>query len=213
MLWIGQLLSDLGSQFGTLAYPLLVLYLTRSPLTAGVVGTVTALAAFIVRLPSGALADRLDRRMTMIACDGIRAVVLLALAVLVEIHEVVWPIVLVAAIIDRVGDTIFSPASTAALPSVVADIQLEDAWAATEARQYAASLGGPALGGILFSLGRAMPFFGDTLSYAVSVVTSVRMKGQFRSPPTSEVRHGLWRQSFEGLRLIGNDALLRAVII
>ena len=139
MLWAGQVLSDLGSEFGTLAYPLLILALTRSPVIAGAVGTVTAIVAFAVRLPAGALADRLDRRRTMIVCDGARTIVLAALAVAVALHRIVWPVVLVVAVVDRVGDTLFTPASTAALPSIVADEQLEGAWAATEARQYAAS--------------------------------------------------------------------------
>ncbi len=213
LLWVGQVLSDLGSQFGALAYPLLILALTHSPVIAGVVGTATSVVAFAVRLPAGALADRMDRRTTMIVVDGVRTAVLLGLALAVALHEIVWPVVLFVAIVDRIGDTIFSPASTAALPEIVDDDQLEGAWAATEARQYAASLGGPALGGVLFSLGRAVPFIGDTISYGVSMLTSSAMKGSFQPAPKEGDRKGLWRESFEGFRLIRHDPLLRAVIV
>jgi MFS family permease len=213
MLWTGQVLSDLGSGFGLLAYPLLILALTHSPIIAGAVGTVTAAVAFGVRLPAGALADRLDRRTTMIVCDGVRTLVLAGLALAVALHAIVWPVVLLVAIIDRVGDTIFTPASTAALPSIVENEQLESAWAATEARQYAASLGGPALGGLLFSLGQAVPFVGDTVSYGISVLTSSRITGKFSPTSTDEPREGLWKEAFEGMRVIWHDALLRAVII
>src|SRR5215471_2417404 len=72
LLWIGQVLSDLGTQVGSLAYPLLVLALTHSALIAGAVGTAASASAFAVRLPAGALADRLDRRRTMILCDALR---------------------------------------------------------------------------------------------------------------------------------------------
>jgi MFS family permease len=213
LLWIGQVLSDLGSEFGALAYPLLILALTHSPVIAGVVGTTCALVAFIVRLPAGALADRMDRRRTMIIVDGVRTVVLVSLAVAVAVHEIVWPIVLMVAVVDRVGDTLFTPSSTAALPDIVHDDQLESAWAATEARQYAASLGGPALGGVLFSLGRAIPFFGDTISYGVSMVTSTAMRGSFRPTKSESIRKGLWHEAFDGFRFIWHDALLRAVIV
>ncbi len=213
MLWIGQVLSELGSEFGSLAYPLLVLALTHSPVIAGAVGTVTAMVAFAVRLPFGALADRLDRRKTMIVCDGVRTVVLAGLAVAVALHAITWPVVLGVAIIDRLGDTIFSPAATATLPAIVADEQLEVAWAATEARQYAASLGGPALGGVLYSLGRALPFVGDAVSYGVSVLTSSRITGQFSPASTEPHDHGLWKEAFDGVRVIWRDALLRAVMI
>jgi MFS family permease len=213
LLWIGQVLSDLGSQFGALAYPLLILALTHSPVTAGVVGTATAIVAFAVRLPAGALADRIDRRKTMVAVDGVRTLVLLGLAVAVALHAIVWPVVLLVAIVDRIGDTLFTPASTSVLPEIVANDQLEGAWAATEARQYAASLGGPALGGILFSLGRAVPFIGDTISYGVSMLTSGAMKGSFRPVQSEGNRKGLWHEAFQGFRLIWHDALLRAVIV
>jgi MFS family permease len=129
LLWTGQVLSDLGSQIGALAYPLLILALTHSPIIAGVVGTSSAAVAFAVRLPAGALADRIDRRKTMIVVDGVRTIILVSLAVAVSLHAIVWPVVLLVAIIDRIGDTMFTPASTAALPDIVEDDQLESAWA------------------------------------------------------------------------------------
>ena len=120
---------------------------------------------------------------------------------------------LAVAVIDRVGDTIFSPSSTAALPTIVHDGQLESAWAATEARQYAASLGGPALGGVLFALARSLPFFGDAISYGVSTLTSSMMTGDFAPAPARADQKGLWRESFDGVRLLWRDGFLRAVMI
>jgi hypothetical protein len=148
----------------------------------------------------------------MIACDAIRAVVLALLAVLVATDVVVWPVVLAVAIVDRVGDTLFTPASTGLLPSLVAPHQLEDAWAATEARQYAASLGGPALGGVLYTIGRAVPFVGDTVSYGISAVTSWRIRGDFASKRDDGEERGLWAEALDGVRYIWRHALLRAVV-
>ena len=124
MLWVGQLLSDTGSYAGSLAYPLLILALTHSPVIAGVAATVTSVVRFVVALPGGALADRLDRRVTMIVCDTGRAAVLAALGVLVLLDLVTWPVVLAVAVIDGAGSVLFDPAATAALPTIVADEQL-----------------------------------------------------------------------------------------
>ena len=98
LLWIGQVLSDIGSQVGGIAYPLLVLALTGSAVTAGLVATIASLAAFVVRLPAGSLVDRVDRRRVMVVCDAVRAAVLGALALGVALHVVDWPAVLVAAV-------------------------------------------------------------------------------------------------------------------
>jgi MFS family permease len=212
LLWIGQVLSDIGSQIGSLAYPLLVLSLTHSALIAGTVATASAAASFAVRLPAGALADRLDRRRTMIVCDGARTLALAALGVLVVTGAVTWPVVMVVAVIDRTADTLFTPAANAALPLIVADEQLESAWAVSEGRQYAANIIGPPLGGLLYGLGRAVPFLADAVSYGISVLTSQRLDGRFAASAAPESRRGLWAEAFDGLKHLWRDSLLRAVL-
>jgi hypothetical protein len=213
LLWIGQVLSDLGTQIGNLAYPLLVLALTHSALIAGTVGTAASGAAFAARLPAGALADRLDRRRTMVLCDAARMLALAALAALVVADAVSWPIVLVVAVVDRVGDTLFTPASMAALPLIVPDEHLEPAWAVTEGRQYAVNIVGPPLGGLLYTLGRAVPFAVDAVSYGISVVTSRRIRGDFASQSDVELQRGLWAEALDGLKHLWQNPILRAVLI
>jgi MFS family permease len=212
LLWTGQVLSDTGSEAALIAYPLLILALTHSAAVAGAVGTVTLLVQLAIGLPGGALSDRLDRRRTMIGCDAVRAVALAALGALVLLHLVSWPVVLVVAIVDRGLGVLFDPAATAALPGIVADGQLEEAWAATEARSYAANLAGPALGGVLFGLGAAVPFLGDAVSYLVSCGTVSRIRGRFR-PERQASRTSLLREAADGIRLVRRHPLLRAVMI
>jgi MFS family permease len=212
LLWIGQLLSDAGTEIGMLAYPLLILGLTRSPVLAGVVGTARAITRACLQLPAGALSDRFDRRLTMIVCDSVRAVVLAVLGLLIVVHLASWPVVLIVSLIEGGAGTIFDPAATAALPAIVADGQLEQAWAATEARTWSANLAGPALGGVLFGLGRAVPFLADAVSYVVSFGTVSRIRGRFRLRKTVE-RKALWREVADGLQLVWRVPILRAVAI
>jgi MFS family permease len=123
-----------------------------------------------------------------------------------------WPVVLAVSVVDGAANVLFDPSANAALPAIVADEQLEQAWAATEARTYGASLAGPAVGGFLFGLGSAVPFLGDAISYLVSAATVSRIRGRFRPERTKE-RTALWREAAEGVRLVGQNQLLRAVVI
>jgi len=212
MLWIGQLLSDTGTSVALIAYPLLILALTHSAGIAGAAGTARLIVQLVIGLPGGALSDRFDRRLTMIVSDAFRAGLLLLLAVLVLLHHASWPVVMIVAVFDGAANVLFDPAANAALPGIVADSQLEQAWAATEARSYAASLAGPALGGVLFGLGSAVPFLGDALSYLVSVGTVSRIRGRFR-PERSANRTSIWQDVGEGLRLVWHNGLLRGVVV
>ncbi len=212
MLWIGQLLSDTGTQIGSLAYPLLILALTHSAVLAGVVGTARAITLLCLQLPAGALSDRFDRRLTMIICDALRAALLALLGILIVLHLASWPVVLVVSLIESGAGAIFGPSAAAALPGIVPDGQLEQAGAATEARTYGASLAGPALGGVLFVVGRAVPFLADAVSYAVSFGTVSRIRGRFRPKKAAE-RKSLWREVADGLQLVWQVPILRAVVI
>ena len=212
MLWIGQLLSGTGTEIGMLAYPLLILALTHSAVLAGVVGTVRAITVLCLQLPAGALSDRFDRRLTMIVCDAVRTALLALLGLLIATHLASWPVVLVVSLIEGGASAIFDPAAIAALPGIVPDGQLEEAWAATEARTYGASLAGPALGGVLFGLGRAVPFLADAVSYGISFGTVNRIRGRFR-PEQAAGRKALWREVADGLHLVWRVAVLRAVVI
>jgi MFS family permease len=212
MLWVGQLLSDTGSEIGLLAYPLLILALTHSAVLAGVVGTAREVAIIGLQLPAGALSDRLDRRLTMIVCDVLRAALLVVLGLLIALQLASWPVVLVVSVIEGGAGAIFNPAATAALPGIVPDGQLEEAWAATEARTWGASLAGSALGGVLFGLGRAVPFLADAVSYGASFGTVSRIRGRFRPERTAE-RKALWHEVTDGLRLVWQVPILRATVL
>jgi MFS family permease len=212
LLWIGQLLSDTGSQMGLIAYPLLILALTRSPVLAGVVGTARETALICLQLPAGALSDRFDRRRTMIACDTVRAVLLGALGILIAVHLASWPVVLIVSVIEGAAGGLFDPSAAAALPSIVAKEQLMEAWAATEGRTWAANLAGPALGGLLFGVGRAVPFLADAFSYAISIGTVSRIRGRFR-PQRATERKALRHEVADGLRIVWQIPLLRAVVV
>jgi MFS family permease len=81
LLWAGQAVSVLGSQTSKIAYPLLVLAMTRSPAKAGIAGFAAMLGYLLFPLLAGSVADRFDRKWLMISCDAVRLLAVGSVAV------------------------------------------------------------------------------------------------------------------------------------
>ncbi|MBA2513227.1 MAG: MFS transporter, partial [Solirubrobacterales bacterium] len=208
LLLTGRLLSTVGSQVTAIAYPLLVLAVTGSPAQAGIVGFARLLPHAILSLPAGVAADRWSRKRLMIAADGVRALAIATLAASVLLDQaVLWLIVLVA-LVEGAGSVLFTSAETGALRAVVPARQLPGAVGAMQARAAVVQLAGPPLGGILFGLGRAVPFLFDALSYSFSFLSLLAMRTPFqedREPDRTRLR----TQIAEGFRFLWRRPFLR----
>ena len=198
LLWTGQAISMLGSRVSTLAYPFLVLSLGYSPAAAGAVGFVATLPYLLFQLPAGVWVDRVDRKRLMIRCDLVRGGALGVLAVTVAIGWAeVWQIAAVA-FLEGTMFVVFTAAERSAIANVVPAEQLTDAFSLNEARTRAAGLLGAPIGGLLFGLGRVVPFAFDAVSYLASVVTLSLIKAEFQQAPDAREDRHFRRELTEG---------------
>ena len=232
LLWSGQVVSVLGGGISGIAFPLLVLALTRSPAQAGFVGAVGGLPYLILSLPAGALVDRWDRKRVMILCDigrGLNAATVPLAAATLSLH---MPQLYLNAVVEGTLFVFFNVAEVAALPRVVAKEQLPKASGQNEAASFASALVAPPLGGFLFqTVGRTIPFLADALSYGASVISLLFIKTVFQEERTvgktslrSEIKEGLswlWHQPLirfialltGGLNFAGNAVYLIVIIL
>ena len=183
LLWGGQAVSLLGSQTSKIAYPLLVLAMTGSPAKAGIAGFAAMLGYLLFPLLAGGVADRHDRKRILIACDAIRLAAVGSIAVAGWVAHITYVQVLVAGFLEGAATVFFGVAQRAALPMLVHPSQRSVAVGQNEARQNAAQLAGPALGGALFGLSRAAPFAADAVSYLASLVTLPFIKAPMQAGP------------------------------
>jgi MFS family permease len=208
LLQAGQLLSNIGTESTSIAYPLLVLSLTGSAARAGVVSFARTLPWALLGLPAGVLADRRSRRRLMIAADGVRVLAIGCLAAAILLDRVAfWAIPLVA-FVEGSGTVLFLAAHAGAMRAVVPARQLPAAAGAQAGRQAAVGLVGAPLGGALFSLSQALPFVVDAASYACSTVSLLAMRTPFqqaREPDRSSLRARL----AEGFRFLWGHPFLR----
>lgn len=208
----GHATSAFGNAISVTALPLLVLQLTGSGLRMGLVAMLQMLPMLAFGLFAGALADRWDRRRTMIWCDVGRAILvgcipasaLLGIPTMWVLYAVVVPIGLLW--------VQFEATSLAGIPALVGRARLAEANAHLS---IAASIGyvlGPGLAGVLVaSIGAAYTLGVDALTFAFSAacLLAIRRPLQAEHAPTTEPIGARIR---EGIQFIVRHRVLRAVL-
>ena len=206
-LFSASLLANLSDGIFQIALPLLAVSLTSEPgLVAGVT-VASRLPWLVFALIAGALADRLDRRRTMVLVDAARVVLLGGLALAIVTHSAsIWLLYLVAFVLGCC-ETMFDTAASSMLPNVVGKHKV----VAANSRLNAVELTmnnfvGPPVGGYLAGLALAAAFGAAAAGYLGALLCLVTLSGTFRAartgPPASivsDIRAGmgyLWRHPF-----------------
>jgi MFS family permease len=197
------------------ALPLLAASLTRDPALISGITLTSFLPWFLLSLLSGALVDRIDRRRAMGVANVLRAGLVAGLGIAVMVDEATIYLLYAIGFLMGSGETVFDNAAQAILPSLVRRDQLEKA----NGRMYAAEIvtnqfAGPPLGGFLFAAAAAMPFFVDSMTFAISALLVLSFTGTFRGSKEGGVRESTIRQDIvEGVRWLWRHRLIRTLAI
>jgi MFS family permease len=212
LLQAGQTLSTIGSESTGIAYPLLVLAITHSPVQAGVVGFARLVPWVLFGVLAGAAVDRLPRKRMMIVSDIVRIAAVASIVVAIAVDRISFAQIAIVAFVEGTMFVFFNLAEVGALRSVVPARQLPAAAAAEQARYATMTLVAPPLGGSLFGLGRALPFLADTVSYVFSLASLLAIRTPFQEEREHE-QTPLRTQLAEGFRWLWGHPFLRTCAI
>jgi MFS family permease len=164
-LWIGQGISFVGDAVSMVALVVLVVQITGSASAVG--GALVARLLPTIASPlAGVIADRLDRRVILVATDLARAVLVLGLVFARDLATIYVLVFLMG-----LARTVFNPTVRAAFPSVVGGGDLTRANALISGTFSVSETAGPALGGLLVAtVGVDAAFVLDSATYLVSAV-------------------------------------------
>jgi MFS family permease len=164
-LWIGQGTSFVGDAVSMVALVVLVVEITGSASAVG--GALVARLLPTIASPlAGVLADRVDRRVVLVAGDLARAVLVLGLVFARDLATIYVLVFLMG-----LARTVFNPTVRAAFPSVVGGGNLTRANALIAGTFSTSIMVGPALGGLLVaSIGVDAAFLADAVTYLISAI-------------------------------------------
>lgn len=207
-LWLGYTTSSIGDALVPIALAFAVFQIGGRAAALGLVLAAYSVGQVAFILVGGVWADRLPRRLVMLSCDAIRALIdaFIAAALLTGRMEV-WMFV-VAGTLFGAASGFFLPASTGLVPQTVSRAMLQEANALLSLSRSLVRIGGPALSGLIITV--AAPGWVFAID-ALSFVGSAAFLAALRVTATEPRSHGRFLSELaEGARDAWSRGWLRA---
>jgi MFS family permease len=213
LLAAGMSVSLLGDGLFLVALAWQVYSLSDAPTALATVGIAMTIPTITCLLIGGAVSDRFDRRMVMLAADTIRAAALAVLAALAVTRALTIPELMAIAVAYGAATAFFNPASDALVPQLLPADALAQANSLDQLiRPVMLRLAGPALGGLAVSaIGAGWTFGLDAGSFAASVVALLAMSPR-PAPCDAKEKAGV-KEIKAGLRYVRGHAWLWATLV
>lgn len=197
------------------AAPLLAVALTRDPVLVSGLAFAQRLPWLLFPLFSGAIADRVDRRLLMAVVACVRAVLIATLGLAVALDRANLPLLYVIFFLLSTGETLFDTAASTLPPAMVPAEDLPRSNARLSgAVVIANNFIGPPLGGTLFAVTMALPFFVGAGGLGAAALLLLSLRGRFRPErAASQSLRSLPREIGEGVRWLWGQRLLRTMAL
>jgi MFS family permease len=215
LLWSGNAATQVGLNGVRVAYPLLALILSGSPVLSSCIAFAMLVPGLLFQIPAGHAADFMDRRRVLVMCQRIGLMATLLAGVVVVLRPpVVWlPLLAVAAFVEGTAHVFFGISELAMVRDMVTVAQRPAAFSFLEVEQPMSALVGRALGGAALSVARSLPFLANAVSYLYCLWTLSALRGKI--PPqqgdggVKRDRVWGWNRAWAGLRIMSAEPFLR----
>lgn len=214
-LWASQAATVFGYFTIIIAVPLLVFGRTHSAGQTGLVAAFETLAYPLVAPWAGVAADRLNRRIIMLACDGSRAVLYASVPVAAALGDITLVHIYIVAAVAPLFTVLFDACALSTLTALVRRDQLVEANARLQITVSVGALVGPSVAGVLVTgVGEAASLLLASITFACSffALASIRRPFQRHDLGAAQSR-GVRADLLEGLRFLFRQRVVRALAL
>lgn len=207
--WTGRVLATTGFQMQSVAVGWQVYELTGSAFDLGLVGLAQFLPMLLLALVTGHVADRYDRRAIIIGCQIVKVLTALAFALGSYYGGLPRSAILTVIFVLGAARAFEMPTLQALLPGIVPEGMLPRAIAGSASANQAATIGGPALGGLLYAASPTLAYGTSGALFLFCAICVARIRGgpepRKREPATLE-------SLFAGIRFIRRKPVVLGAI-
>jgi MFS family permease len=200
----------LGYQFYDVARTDYGMSIKEASFQLGLLGLAQFVPLAVLTPVAGWVADRFDRRYVAILANMIDASVALTLAFMTANDALTLPLLYIMAALHGVARVFVGPSMSSIVPNIVPPHVLPRAIAFNSMAWQTGSVIGPGIGGILFGVIPALPYF---LAAALLILASLAI-AQIKPLPKVEIKGTAhpFRQMIDGLRYTWNERFLLGAI-
>ena len=212
MLWSTWLIANLCMWMNDVAAAWLMTSMTTSPMWVAMVQAASTLPVFLLGLPSGAMADIVDRRRYLIVTQFWGAAVALVLCVTILYGAMTPPLLLALVLANGVGLAMRWPVYSALIPALVPRHQLPAALGLNGIAMNASRIFGPLVAGTLIaSVGSRYVFLLNAVLSVVSGIILIRWRREHVPNPLGRER--LLGAMRVGVQFVRQSSRLRAILL
>ncbi|HZV76891.1 MAG TPA: MFS transporter [Candidatus Babeliales bacterium] len=215
LLWLGLLVSNLGTWMQFTAMGFFVARMAGSPhkaaLDLGILGASRAIPVLLLSPPAGVVADHLPRRRVLIVTNTTMALAALLLALLASFHRLGMLGLVLLSALNSGANAVDSPTRQSWLPLLVDRAYVGNAVGLNSIAFNAPAVIGPALAGLLIVwIGVAGAFYFNAAATLAVVVAVLMMRPV---PPSASHREPVWHAMKQGIVFIAGHPALRWIVL
>jgi len=217
-LWASSLVSNLADGVLVAAAPLLAITLTDSTVLISAIGAMVMLPWLLFAMPIGVMVDRVDRRFILAGSNAIRSAVIgaMALGIATGLVTIYW--LIAASFVIGVCEVATDTTAQSLIPQILDEEHYEKGNSRLQISETVVQgfIGSP-LSGFLYAIAIWLPFFINSIGYAVATLFALLIPIQYfqdvRTEGPNEIKPSYIEDIKFGIKYLYNDKVLRRIVL
>jgi MFS family permease len=217
-LWASSLVSNLADGVLIAAAPLLAITLTESTVLISIIGAMMMLPWLLFAIPIGAMVDRVDRRFILAGSNAIRSAVIGALALGIATGHVTIYWLIAASFVIGVCEVATDTTAQSLIPQILDEKHYEKGNSRLQISETVVQgfVGAP-LSGFIYAVAIYLPFFINSIGYAVAAILALSIPIQYlqevRKEGADQEKLGFVADIKFGIKYLYNNKVLRRLVL